>query len=105
MVLETHLECSSIAIGSIVSLSGLDSDEHQMGFKWATNSSLVSLIYASDDSLRAEEWVAIAQIMKLADSLTSPLGGAKISFSPNDLDMRKVSLPDAADQDTALLWS
>ena len=41
----------------------------------------------------------------LQTGLTTPFGGAKISFSPKDLDMLKVSLPDAADQDTAFLRS
>ena len=73
MVLETHLGCSSIAIRNIVSLSGLNSDERQMGFKCATNSSLESVICDSYDTVRAEDWVAIAQIMQLADRLdTAP---------------------------------
>ena len=41
----------------------------------------------------------------LQTGLTSPFGCAKIGFSPKDLDMLKVSLPDAADQDTAFLRS
>ena len=45
MVLETHLGCSCNAIRNTISLSGLDSDERQTGFKCATNASLVSLIY------------------------------------------------------------
>ena len=41
----------------------------------------------------------------LQTGLTSPFGDAKISFSPKDLDVLKVFLPDAADQDTAFLRS
>ena len=69
MVLETHLGRSSNAIRNTISLSGLDSDERQMGFKCATNSYLVSLTCDSYDTVRAEDWVAIAQIMQLANRL------------------------------------
>ena len=75
MVLETHLGRSSNAIRNTISLSGLDSDARHMGFKCATNVSLVSLRCDSYsyDTVRAEDWVAIAQIMQLADRLdTAP---------------------------------
>ena len=74
MVIETHLERSSNAIRNTISLSGLDSDARHMGFKCATNVSLVSLRCDSYsyDTVRAEDWVAIAQIMQLADRLDIP---------------------------------
>ena len=94
MVLKTHLGRSRIGFRNTISLSGLRSDGRQMGFRWASDASPMSLRCASDDSFRAKE-----------RAVRSPLGGAKIRFSPNDLDMLKVPLPDAADQDTGLLWS
>ena len=71
MVLETHLGCSCNAIRNTISLSGLDSDERQTGFKCATNATLVSLICDSYDIVRAEDWVAIPQIMQRADRFDS----------------------------------
>ena len=69
MVLETHLGRSSIPFTNIISLCGLNSDGSQVGFKWATNASVVSLICFSDDSFSAIDQGIIAQIMQLADRL------------------------------------
>ena len=71
MVLETQPARSSIFIRNTISLSGLDSDERQTGFKCATNASLLSFICDSYDIVRAEAWVAIAQIMQRADRFDS----------------------------------
>ena len=66
-----------LRLGLRTRFSGLHSDSRKMVFKWAANCSLVSL--------------------------RSSLGIAKIRFSPNDLGMLKVPLPDAADKDACAL--
>ena len=99
MVLKTHLGRSRFGFRNTISLSGLRSDGRQMGFRWASDASPMSLRCFSDDSFRAKEWVVMVEIIQLADRLQIAPGGAKIRFCPNDLDTLKPPLPDVADED------
>ena len=98
-MVKTHLECSRIGFRNTISLSGLRSDGRQMGFRWASDASPMSLRCASNDSLRAEDWVGIAPIIQPEDRLQIAPWRCK------DLVILKVPWPDAADQGTGLLWS
>ena len=81
MVLKTHLGRSRIGFRNTISFSGLRSDGRQMGFRWASDASPMSLRCASDDSFRAKECVVIAQIIQLADRLQiAPLIRTRVSY-------------------------
>ena len=82
MVLKTHLGRSRIGFRNTISLSGLRSDGRQMGFRWASDASPMSLRCSSDDSFRAKEWVVIAQIIQLADRLQIAPGRCQDQIQP-----------------------